>query len=157
MNTTHTTTLAEAADRRWRLLAVAVFLMALKSAASAGMVVVDQPYLRYLDWFEAAMAIGSLAVVLWLLFFKFFRVPASERRSFLKVESYVGTTIKTAMFRSWLVTFILLSVIAPFAGKHAEIPSQFFLQLTLATMLGVFSGVFFFLNADGGAADVVDA
>ena len=44
MNSTSQTPIAEAADQRWYLLAVMVFLLGLRSAIAAGMVLVDQPY-----------------------------------------------------------------------------------------------------------------
>jgi len=148
--------LAEVSDRRWELMAVAVFLMALKSMASAALAVVDGPWVRYLDWFEAGTALAAVGIVLWLMFIKLTRVPRADRRRFLNMESYVGDTVKAAMFRSWGTTFILLTLLGTFGDRWlTTAPTEFFIHLSVALMLCVFSVSFFILNRsvdDVGAA-----
>ncbi len=138
--------LAEVADRRWELIAVAVFLIALKSVASALMAVTDASWVRYLDWVEAATALGAMAIVLRLLFIKFARVPRAQRGRFLSMETYVGSAFKSAAFKSWGVTFVLLSMLATADRLLQKAPAEFFLNLVIAAMLLVFSLTFFILS-----------
>ena len=139
--------LAEMADRRWELLALAVFLMALKYSASAAMAVVEGPWVRYLDWFAAATALSTVAIILWMMSIKL-RVASRQRQRFLKLEGYVAEAIKNAIKRSWGATFVLLVILTEIAEKSFAnlIPTGFYLQLTVAVMLGVFSVSFFIIN-----------
>jgi hypothetical protein len=104
----------------------------------------------YLDWAEGGAAIAALVIVLWLLFFKFMKVPAHLRRRFLDIEGFVATTIQKSFKASWLVTFVTLTVLAPASRRFTTIPGEFFLQAVMALMLGVFSVAFFVMNASGG-------
>jgi hypothetical protein len=142
--------LAEAADRRWQLLALAMLLIACKSGISAALVLADASVRTYLDWAEGGAAIAALVIVLWLLFFKFMKVPAHLRRRFLDIEGFVATTIQKSFKASWLVTFVTLTVLAPASRRFTTIPGEFFLQAVMALMLGVFSVAFFVMNASGG-------
>jgi hypothetical protein len=149
MNSTSPTALAEAADRRWHLLATAMLLIACKAGISAAMVFTEPPVATYLDWAEGVTALAALGVVGWLLFFKFMKVPAHLRHQFLNMEGFVATTIHKAFKVSWLVTFVALTILAPASKRLSTVPAEFFMQSTLALMLGVFSVAFFVMNASG--------
>jgi len=146
---TSPTALAEAADRRWHLLATALLLIACKAGISAAAVLAEPPITTYLDWAEMATALAALAVALWLLFFKFMKVPAHLRHRFLNMEGFVASTIQKAFKLSWLVTFVALTILAPASRRFTTIPGEFFMQSLLALMLGVFSVAFFLMNASG--------
>ena len=157
MSSTNQTPVAEAADQRWYLLAVLVFLLGLKSALSATMVLVDQPYHRYLGWAEAVAALSAVAIVLLIVVFKFVRVPRHQRQRFLEMEGYVKETSLKACRASWsatLLTLMLFTVV--FDEQDTSLPAEFHVQTALAVMLGVFSVAFFVMNrsSDEGGAGV---
>ncbi len=158
MSPTNQTTIAEAADQRWYLLAVMIFLLALKSAISAAMVLVDQPYQRYLGWAEAVAALSAVAIVVLLVVFKFVRVPRDQRQRFLEMEGYVKETSLRACRASWsatLITLMLFTVV--FDEQDTSMPPEFFLQTALAVMLGVFSVAFFVMNRSSDDEGVAGA
>jgi len=158
MNSTSQTPIAEAADQRWYLLAVMVFLLGLRSAIAAGMVLVDQPYRRYLGWAEAVAALSAVAIVLLLVVFKFVRVPRDQRRRFLDMEGYVKETSLKACRASWsatLLTLMLFTVV--FDEQDTSMPPEFVLQTALAVMLGVFSVSFFVMNRSSDDEGVAGA
>ena len=158
MSSTHETPLAESADRRWYLLAIVIFLLAVKSALSAAMVIADESYLRYLDWAEGAAAMATLPIVAWLVFFKFARVPRAQRHHFLNMEGYVRDTVRQACSASWTATVVPLMVLGAIADDWvASMPAEFFLQAAIAVMLGVFSLTFFVMNRSSDDEGVAGA
>jgi hypothetical protein len=158
VSTSQGTPLAEAADRRWQLLALAMLLIACKAGISAAMVLADATVRTWLDWAEMGAALGALVIVLWLLFFKFMKVPAHLRRRFLDIEGFVATTIQKSFKLSWLVTFVTMTILAPASKRFATVPAEFFVQALMALMLGVFSVGFFVMNATGGGDEgIADA
>lgn len=158
MSPTNQTPIAEAADQRWYLLALMIFLLGLKSALSAAMVLVDQPYQRYLGWAEAVAALSAVAIVLLLVVFKFVRVPRDQRQRFLDMEGYVKETSLKACRWSWsatLITLMLFTVV--FDEQDTSMPAEFHVQTALAVMLGVFSVAFFVMNRSSDDEGVAGA
>ena len=148
MSPTQETPLAEAADRRWQLMSIVMLLLGLRSAISAAMLVVDHPFMRHLEWAEAAAALSAVGVVLYLAIYKLTKVPASQRSHFLNMEGYVKETMRKACWSSWSATLVTLMFFSVLGDEwFTSVPAEFFLDASIAVMLGVFSIAFFVMNA----------
>ena len=146
MNATDGTPIAEAADRRWHMLAVAMLLLAAKAATTAAIALIGEPVPRYLDVAEAVFALAAVAIVVWMLYVKFARIPSQHRRQFLHIEGYVRESLRKACYASWATTFILLSMLGVMDRLMSRYPAEVFVNLIVAIMLSVFSLTFFWLN-----------
>lgn len=147
---------AEAADRHALLIGVALLAMALKYAASATAHFVDEPLVRYLDYAEIVCALFAVAAVLWIFAWKVRRLTPSERRAYLGEDSFVVEAMRRSRDASWNVTFVVLVALELVAKRVAEVPSEFFVQATIAAMLAALSLKFFYVNRDD-AVDGADA
>ena len=143
----------EAADKNMRILAVAVFLFAVKYAASAAALVVGAGPARVFDGIELGAALLGVLVLVPMGLWKFRKLSVSQRRLYTDPEGYVGEVFRRAGFKSWALTWILLVVMDILAREDiTALPAEFFLQVVTAMTLGVFSVTFFYLNR-GGAED----
>lgn len=141
---------AEAADRHASLLGVAVLMVALKFAASAGLHFVDGPTAEVLDKIEIVLALGAAVLVLWILVWKATRLSPQQRRTYFREDSFAFEAMRQARVASWNLTFLTLVVIEIFADDVTSVGPDFFMQVALAVMLGVFGLKFFVLMRDTG-------
>lgn len=139
--------LAETADSHQQLIAVCVFLLALKYAASAAMFLVDDAIIRYLDWFEIGSVLLILLIVFPIFVWKFRQLPKHQRHLYRDPDGYLAMVTKQAMAKSWQVIWILLVLFEIVADEFLlTLPTEFFVQCIIAIMLAIFSITFFYLS-----------
>jgi len=143
---------ADIADRHRRYLALAMLAVALLYAANAATHLVGPEMARVLEIAQVVMAVLAAAAILPMMLWKIRNRSAGLRQLYLSEEGYVAETFHRAKNVSWVTTFILLSGLVTAASRFESVPAEFFLQVTIAAMLGVSSGAFLFLNRgdDGG-------
>lgn len=147
-------TLAETADFHKQLTAVAVFLVAIKYAASAAAFLVDEALGQYFDWIEIGTTLAVVLLVLPMVAWKYSKLSKAQRSQYLEPDGYLATVLKQAMSKSWTVTFIFLTFLEVFVKERwLWLPSEFFIQVVLALMLAVFSLTFFYLSRANGGDD----
>ena len=68
-------------------------------------------------------------------------------------DGYVATSLHRAKNVSWAATFVVLLFLATFAKKFGDMPSEFFIYLSVAVMTAVFAVTFFVLDWTGVGED----
>jgi len=145
---------AELADRHASLFGIAVLLVALKFAVSATMHFTDAPTTAILDKAELVLALGGAGLVLAVLVWKRRALTPSQRHAyFADRDSFVFEAIQRARISSWNLTFLALITLEIFADDTDRVSADFFVQVALAVLLGVFGLKFFVLMRDSGDED----
>ncbi len=143
----HPLSTADVADRHRQLIAFVFFVAAVKYAATAAIQVVSEEVGRYLDCVEVGAVVLMLGLMLPILVWKIVKLPKAERHIYLSTDGYAAQTLVRAQKVSWIVTFILLTLVAGMTDRLlAHVPPSFFVNGTVAVMLVVVSTVFFSLN-----------
>ncbi|MEM7114427.1 MAG: hypothetical protein AAF614_18475 [Chloroflexota bacterium] len=146
--------LAETADFHQQITAVAIFLMAIKFAASAAIFLVDETVGQYLDWVELGISLIVILLILPMVAWKYSKLSRAQRSRYLDPQGYLATVAKQAMAKSWSATFVLLVFLEVFVKERwLWLPSEFFLQVVITIMLAVFSITFFYLSRESGEDD----
>ena len=137
---------AERVDTHRRLLFFAMFLLSLVYAVKTAAYVVDQAVNDYLGLFAKGVAGVLLIVVIVLVYRKVRFLPRADRHLLASLDSYVMHVLNRACLISWFSTFALVSLLMTTTSHGSSaFPTEFYLNLTLFLMLGVFSLSFFFL------------
>lgn len=144
---------AELADRHASLFGAAIVLVALKFAVSAAMHFTDGSTTSILDTVELVLALVAAAVVLAVFGSKVLRLTAEQRRAHLDEDSFVLEAIRRSSVTSWNASVLALVILEIFADDADSIAADFFLQVALAILLGVFGLKFFALMRDPGGDD----
>jgi len=139
----------EAFDRHRRLVAVALLAMSVMFGAKAAEHLVGPGPGRYLDYLQLSMAVLMGVILARVVYWKLVKLPKGERHLYFSSDGFVMDSLNRAIRASWSVTFLLLMALEVFTSDDdftTTLPSEFFLALAIAAMLGVVSSVFFFLN-----------
>ena len=158
MSAENTPNVADVADSHRRRLMLAVLLMAVISATRAASEVLEAGAMIYLRGIMAVSAIGIVAALGTLVYWKLFKLPAGQRELYFSPDGFVTDALERAKNASWLVTFLVVSVAAGLDRtlSHSpwiELPSVFYFNVLSALMLGTLGSVFFFLDRDAGEAE----
>lgn len=132
---------AEATDRHGRLLLWAITLVAAMSFSNAVESVAEPPLLGYMKALQIALAAGALAALFPCAVWKFGtlrRLSAEERREYFASDSFMVHAFKHAKQASWIAALGLLIVLGPVSARLPDVPADFFFDLALGVMLGVF-------------------
>ena len=144
---------AEAFDRHWRLRGLALLSLSLMYAVKATTHIVGTDVAGQLKYLMSGLALLAVALVIPVAYWKLRKLPKGERSFYFSPDGFVVETLNRAHKVSWGVTLFLLAGFEIFTNDRdfsTDLPTEFFLAVALAVMLGVLSLVFFFLNrADG--------
>lgn len=146
VNTRHNEQTAEVAERHSRLLLLGVLFLALKYAASASMSVSSGALHQSLDYIELALALAGVGLIIPVCIWKLVKLramPTSKRILYFAPDSFAVDAINRAQRISWASLFITLIILEIISDKQTRLPAVFYLQVSLAVMLGVFAGAFF--------------
>lgn len=144
---------AEVAERHSRLLLLGVLFLALKYAASAGMSVSSGALHQSLDYIELALALVGVGLIIPVCIWKLVKLramPTSKRILYFAPDSFAVDAINRAQRISWASLFISLIILEIISDKQTRLPAVFYLQISLAVMLGVFAGAFFSIYREPG-------
>ena len=134
------------ADNQKRLLFLAMFLLSLIYAAETANYFVDSQVAKYLGFIAKGLVVLLVADILLLVYWKIRFFPAKERYLLFSIDSYAMQVLNRACQTSWILTFVLLSLITTTTDMNSSsFPAEFYLNLTLFFMLAVFSISFFIL------------
>ena len=149
MNENNLSSPAELADRHLQLIALAVFLVALKFAASAAMHFADGPMATMLDWLEVVTALSAMLIVLGTAISKHRHLGPDGWREHFRGDGYLASVLRDASFASLLATWLALLVLEIVSKNTlAHLPPRFFLQLVMVVLLSTLSVKFYLLNRD---------
>lgn len=146
---------ADAADRHASLLGMALLMIALKFAASAGLHFVDGSTAAVLDKVELVLALGAAALALWIVVWKALRLSPQQRRAYFRTDSFASEALRQARVASWNLTFLTLVILEIFADDVTSVGPDFYVQVALAVLLGAFGLKFFVLMRDTPGEDDV--
>lgn len=152
---------ADAADKHITLIALTTFLFSLLYLSSAGQFLVSESVASTMEIGEKVLALAAIAVVLPILLWKFRNLSATEKQAYKNPEGFVTEVFKKACTVSWAWTFVFLVALKMISRRaFADFPPEFYIQLILGVMLGIFSLAFFLksrvLGDDGSSDDYGD-
>lgn len=143
---------ADVADQHIRWTAVAILLASLKYFAEAAQALVGESLAALLDWVEIGCALAAVGVVFVILVSKHRRMGEEKWKDFMGPDSYLGQMFRqastAALVMSWFA-MIVLEILA--RGALAALPTEFFLQVTMAILLGTLGFKFMLLDRESDA------
>ena len=134
---------AEMADKHLKILAIAVFFMAIKYAVSAAMIFISEEFKGVVNVLELVVQVIAAVLILYIMFWKFRLLTREQRKKFFDSESYVVSVFNLAMQKALGITFVVLIILEAISRKSG-LPADFFLNTIISLMLGVLSVVFFY-------------
>jgi hypothetical protein len=144
----NTESMAQFADRFLLRTAIGVLLVAIAYAAGAAMYLVGDEIADYLDKLQLLLAVAAVVIIL-PGFIKYARLRAAGQCRAGEPEGFVAEVFNKACVKAFSLTFVFLIILEPLSKKYlTELPTNFFINLTLCLSLGVFSLTFFFLNRE---------
>ena len=146
---------ADQVDNHRRLMTLAMFLLSLIYAIKTAFYIVDQDTAGYLGIVAKGLAGLFLLVLIVLVYWKVRFIPKEKRYLLASLDSYVMHVLNRACLISWLLTFVLLSLMMMTTSRSSSpFPAEFYLNLILFFMLAVFSVSFFFLLRRNGEEEL---
>ena len=156
MNKQKTVSFAEQADRMMQVVALGVFLVAVAYAISAAEFFVSEDIAGVLNISSQVLGIIIFIIVL-PAFLRFMSMKRKNRETCGESEGFVTEIFDKATGKAFQFTFIFLIILEIVSGSYlAHLPGEFFIKLTIAVTLAIFSLTFFFLNRDWGGNEVED-
>lgn len=158
MNRTGKISSADHADTHKRLLFLSMFLLSLIFALETGSYFVGEPVGDFLS-ITSKVLVGLLFISIFFTVFWKIKFIAGDKRYLLNSEdSFVAHALNKACKISWILTFIMLTVITVTTGRESSaFPAQFYINLAQFSMAAGFSISFFILFRDSGDENVVEA
>ena len=149
------TSSAEQADNHRRLLFLAMLFMSMVFGIKAGFYWVDAGIKSYLEVAGQILAVSTVIVLGITVYLKLRFIPRNERKYLLTTtDSFANQMMNQACKTSWILTFIMLIVITGIKAKDGStLPARFYLDLTVAFMLAVYSISFFIQFQTWGRRD----
>ncbi len=150
--------MAEAVDQKLRLMALAMLLLAIRSASEACMMLVSEELAFYLDVLQIGLMVSAIGLMLHLAYWKLIKVPKHLRRLFSDPDGYIVEVLRKSCLTSWLSTLVYISFVGPVISKiWVEFPVKFFTESALFVMLGAFSLKFLSMYRGGNdPEDILD-
>lgn len=134
-------TAAEATDRHGRLVLISIVLASLMVFSNAVEDVADPALAGYMKMTQAVLIVGMVAALapcfVWW-YWTLRRLPVEEQREYFAADSFIVHALKRAKSASWVVVLMLLIVMGPMSKRSGDLPTEFFFDMVLGIMLGVF-------------------
>lgn len=147
---------ADVGDRHRRYVAFAMLAVSGIYALSAARPFLGAGAARAAGILELVMVAATLGFLVPVFLWKVRSRDSDDWHLYRRRDGFVAESVARAHLASWIVTFVLLSVFAQQADRFGELPPEFFLESTLAVMLGVFGVVFLYLSRTPGEDDLED-
>ncbi len=137
---------ADQVDNHRRLLFLAMFLLSLIFGIKTTAYLIDEETKEVLN-ITAKVLAGLFAIVLISsIYLKLAYIPRKQRHLFNSPDSYVTQVFNQSCRNSWVLTFVLLTLISVTTSQYSSAyPTEFYLNLIMFIMLMVFSLSFFVL------------
>jgi energy-coupling factor transporter transmembrane protein EcfT len=157
MNKIKKSSSADHADTHKRLLFLSMFLLSLIFAIETGSYFVGESVGNFLS-ITAKVFVGLLFIsIFFTVFWKIKFIPGDKRYLVNSEDSFVAHALNKACKISWILTFIILTVITVTTGRESStFPAQFYINLAQFSMTAVFSISFFILFRDSGDENVIE-
>lgn len=158
MNKIKKSSSADHADTHKRLLFLSMFLLSLIFAIETGSYFVGESVGNFLS-ITAKVFVGLFFIsIFFTVFWKIKFIPGDKRYLVNSEDSFVAHALNKACKISWILTFIILTVITVTTGRESStFPAQFYINLAQFFMTAVFSISFFILFRDSGDENVIEA
>lgn len=147
---------ADVGDRHRRYGALAMLALGAMYASAAIQRLVDPGVAAFLNAMEIGLIVVAVGLLVPVVTWKFRAHPHDDRHLYVGQDGFVADTLARAIAASWLITFLFLVSLVSSAERFGEMPPKFFLQCTIAVMLGVSSTVFLFLDRTPADSDLED-
>ncbi len=147
---------AQIVDRLLQRTAIGVSLLTISYSMAAAMYVIsDQEIVGLMDRLQFIPSILVLLIV-FPAFVKFARLRYRQKNECSEADGYLVEMFKRASAMAFGLTFVFLIILEPVTGKYlTELPTPFFINVTLAFSLGVLS-IAFFRSVRGDSDDQSD-
>lgn len=156
MNAISTRSAAELADRTIRLVAWAMFAVALVFCLSVAEFFATESAAAIIGIAVKGLGVIILGLMALLYFWKFRPMSSDQRRQHLGEDGFLQTAFKAAMAKSWMLSFLVLVILQALdrlvLERLPEMPPEIVIQSILAIMLLLFS-VTFLLKIRGSDSD----
>ena len=156
MNNKTSTSVAEQLDKIMQKTALGVLFVACAYTMSILKIFFDEPISTILDFTK--LALGILTVVMILPgFVKGIQLRKKYGAACKEPEGFIVEMFNKATGKSFQFTFIFLIFLEMISRSHfAYLPTEFFLKLTIAVTLAIFSLTFFYLSRSDSYDDTAD-
>lgn len=142
-------TTADAADRHGRAMGLAGLMASLNYALSAASNLYDDPVSEYLELAGNGVLGIGIVIALPMVFFILRRLPPEEKHLYFHPDSYIFEAMRAAGKASLAVTMVSLFVLEFVTGRWEAVPSQFFIRVAIAILIGSFAVAFLTLIRGG--------
>lgn len=158
MNKTGKTSSADHADTHKRLMFLSMFLLSLIFALETASYFGGEPVGDFLS-ITAKALVGLLFIsIFFTVFWKIKFIPGDKRYLLTSEDSFVTHALNKACKISWILTFIMLTVITVTTSRESSaFPAQFYINLTQFSLTAGFSISFFILFRDSGSENSIEA
>lgn len=158
MNQKNKLSSADHADTHKRLMFLSMFLLSLIFAIETGSYFVGEPVGEVFS-ITAKVVVGLLFIsILFTVFWRIKFIPGDKRYLLNSEDSFVAHALNKACKISWILTFIMLTVITVTTSRESSaFPAQFYINLAQFSMTAVFSISFFILFRDSGDVNSIKA
>lgn len=149
---------ADHADTHKRLLFISMFLLSLIFAVETGSYFVREPVEDFFS-VTAKVLVGLFIISIFsTVFWNIKFIPRDQRYLPNSEDNFVTHALNRACKISWILTFILLTIITVTTGRESSaLPAQFYINLAQFSMTAVFSISFFILFRDSGEENSIKA
>lgn len=137
---------ADVGDRHRRFVAFAMLAVASIYALAAARHFLGADAARVAGILELVMVAAMVGFLAPVFLWKVRSRDSDDWHLYRRKDGFVADSVARAHLASWIVTFVLLSVLAQQTDRFGDLPPEFFLEVTLAVMLGVFGVVFLYLS-----------
>ena len=157
MNKTKKSSSADHADTHKRLLFLSMFLLSLIFAIETGSYFVGESVGNFLS-ITAKVFVGLFFISMFFtVFWKIKFIPGDKRYLVNSEDSFVAHALNKACKISWILTFIILTVITVTTSRESsDFPAQFYINLVQFSMTAVFSISFFILFHESGNENSIE-
>ena len=142
---------AERSDRHMQWFATAMFVVSLMYIASA-LEFILPTYKSTLSVLQVVCAVSTVIIVLPIMYWKLFKLSKRDRTEYFQPDGFLFGVVKKAASKSWAITFVVVVLAIPLIKRLEALPPKFFLELTVALMVGTFGVLFFFYQSDQGSS-----
>ena len=147
---------AQIVERLLKRTGIGLFLLAIAYTMSAAMYLIsNQDIVKVMGRLQFIPSVLVLLVV-FPAFVKFARLRYRQKNECSEADGYLVEMFKRASAMAFSLTFVFLIILEPVTGKYlTELPTPFFINVTLAFSLGVLS-IAFFRSVRGDSDDQSD-
>ena len=148
MDTTTKLSVADAKDRHARIAALGLLAFAFKYLADSLVHFVDPDLSQWLGWTADGLNVVAVLLIVPIYFWKLRKLDREQRRAYFSDESFTADRMRRAFGVSISATFIVAIFLEVASKRIPEVPSAFFLQVVLFTLLGSLAVSFLVLTRD---------